>query len=76
MKNVPSAAVIDSLEESTKRLSDQTAAKRFDSFYYGSDLIGDQIGAALKNVIGLAAGILDGLEWYGLKGSLNGTRAG
>lgn len=39
-------------------------------FYYGSDLIGNQIGAALKNVIGLAAGILDGLEWYGLKGAL------
>ena len=39
-------------------------------FYYGADLIGNQIGAALKNVIGLAAGILDGLEWYGLKGAL------
>ena len=39
-------------------------------FYYGSDLTGNQIGAALKNVIGIAAGILDGLEWYGLKGAL------
>ena len=39
-------------------------------FYYGADLIGNQVGAALKNVIGIAAGILDGLEWYGLKGAL------
>ena len=40
------------------------------SDYYGSDFIGNQVGAAMKNVIGLAAGILDGLEWYGLKGAL------
>ena len=33
-------------------------------------VLGNQIGAALKNVIGIAAGILDGLEWYGLKGAL------
>ena len=39
-------------------------------FYYGTDIIGNQVGAALKNVIGLAAGILDGLGWYGLKGAL------
>ena len=39
-------------------------------FYYGTDIIGNQVGAALKNVIGIAAGILDGLGWYGLKGAL------
>ena len=70
MKNVPSAAVIDSLEESTKDYLIKLLQSDLIRFYYGSDLIGDQIGAALKNVIGLAAGILDGLEWYGLKGAL------
>ena len=39
-------------------------------FYYGSDLIGIEIGAAAKNVIGLAAGMLDGLNCSSLKGAL------
>jgi len=70
MKNVPSAAVIDSDEEGVKEYLIKLLQSDLIRFYYGTDLIGDQIGAAMKNVIGLAAGILDGLEWYGLKGAL------
>ena len=70
MRNVPSAAVIDSLEPETQDYLIKLLQSDLIRFYYGNDLIGDQIGAALKNVIGLAAGILDGLEWYGLKGAL------
>ena len=70
MKNVPSCAVIDSDEEDTKRRVIEMMQSPLIRFYFGADLIGNQIGAALKNVIGLAAGILDGLEWYGLKGAL------
>jgi len=70
MKKVPSCAVIDSDEkETTKRVITMMQSPLI-RFYFGADLIGNQIGAALKNVIGLAAGILDGLEWYGLKGAL------
>ncbi|GGI12545.1 NAD(P)H-dependent glycerol-3-phosphate dehydrogenase [Gottfriedia solisilvae] len=45
-------------------------------FYYGQDLIGNEIGAATKNVMGIAAGMLDGLHYSSLKGSLmaRGTR--
>ena len=39
-------------------------------FYYGSDLIGNEIGAAAKNVVGIAAGILDGEGLPSLKGAL------
>lgn len=39
-------------------------------FYYGTDIIGNEIGAAAKNVIGLAAGMLDGLNYSSLKGAL------
>lgn len=39
-------------------------------FYYGKDLIGTEIGAAAKNVIGIAAGMLDGLNCASLKGAL------
>ena len=45
-------------------------------FYYGNDLIGNEIGAATKNVIGIAAGMLDGFGLTSLKGALmaRGTR--
>lgn len=70
MKGVPSCAVIDSDEEETKERLIKMLQSDLIRLYYGADLIGNQIGAALKNVIGIAAGILDGLEWYGLKGAL------
>ena len=70
MKKVPSCAVIDSDNDETKDRVVKLMQSELIRFYYGSDFIGNQIGAALKNVIGIAAGILDGLEWYGLKGAL------
>lgn len=39
-------------------------------FYYGKDLLGTEIGAAAKNVVGLAAGMLDGVHYGSLKGAL------
>ncbi len=74
MKNVPSAAVIDSYEPETQDRVIKMMSSNLIRFYYGTDIIGNQVGAALKNVIGIAAGILDGLNWYGLKGALM-TRA-
>ena len=38
--------------------------------YYSGDIIGCEIGAAAKNVIGIAAGILDGMGLSSLKGAL------
>ncbi len=70
MKGVPSCAVIDSDEEDVKDRLIKLLQSDLIRLYYGADLMGNQIGAAMKNVIGIAAGILDGLEWYGLKGAL------
>ena len=39
-------------------------------FYYGNDIIGTEIGAAAKNVMGIAAGVLDGGGVSTLKGPL------
>lgn len=39
-------------------------------FYIGKDVIGAEIGSAFKNVLGIAAGILDGLNLSCLKGAL------
>lgn len=74
LKGVPSCAVIDSNNPKTTEKIINLLQSDLIRFYYGTDLIGNQIGAALKNVVGLAAGILDGLNWYGLKGALM-TRA-
>lgn len=72
----PNCMVIDSGEEAvTKRLVEAFSSELI-RFYYGQDLIGNEIGAAAKNVIGIAAGILDGLGLSTLKGALasRGTR--
>ncbi len=67
---VPNCMVIDSnSQERTSMIIDEFGSQLV-RFYYGTDLIGNEIGAATKNVIGLAAGMLDGLELTALKGAL------
>lgn len=39
-------------------------------FYHGNDIIGTEIGAATKNVMGIIAGVLDGLNLSTMKGPL------
>ncbi len=70
VKGVPNCMVIDSLNEEVKRKLVNEFSGSSIRFYYGSDLIGNEIGAASKNVIGIAAGILDGLKLSSLKGAL------
>ena len=70
LNGIPSCVVVDSTEDLTKHEAADYMNSHLIRAYYGADLIGNEIGAALKNVIGLAAGILDGLNWAGLKGAL------
>lgn len=73
---VPNCMVIDSENEEWKhRLADEFSGDLI-RFYYGEDLLGNEIGGASKNVIGIAAGFLDGLGLSTLKGALmsRGTR--
>ena len=74
LKKVPSCAVVDSDNLEVKKYVTSILNSELMRVYYGNDLIGNEIGSALKNVIGIAGGILDGLNWYGLKGALM-TRA-
>lgn len=67
---IPNCMVIDSKNEALAiRLCDAFKSPLI-RFYYGCDLIGNEIGAAAKNVMGLAAGMLDGLGLSTLKGPL------
>lgn len=73
---IPNCMVIDSEEERVKEQLIEALSGDLIRFYYGKDLIGNEIGAASKNVIGIAAGMLDGLSLSSLKGALmsRGTR--
>lgn len=73
---IPNCMVIDSESEEVKSLLVDEFSSDLIRFYYGTDMIGNEIGAAAKNVVGIAAGILDGLGLSTLKGALmsRGTR--
>ena len=73
---IPSCMVIDSEHDDVKKELVDAFSSNLIRFYYGRDLIGNEIGAAAKNVIGIGAGMLDGLGLSTLKGPLmsRGTR--
>ena len=67
---IPNCMVIDGYDASLiKRLADDFKSDLI-RFYYGTDVIGTEIGAAAKNVMGIAAGVLDGGGVSSLKGPL------
>ena len=69
-KGYPNCMVIDSNnKELVKFLADNLRGDLI-RFYYGDDVIGSEIGAAAKNVMGIAAGMLDGGGYTTLKGPL------
>lgn len=76
LKGIPNCMVIDSENKETMEYLADAFSSDLIRFYYGNDLIGNEIGAAAKNVIGIAAGMLDGMELSSLKGGLmsRGTR--
>ncbi|MBQ8308981.1 MAG: NAD(P)-binding domain-containing protein [Clostridia bacterium] len=69
-QGIPNCMVIDSANETLKRALADNFKSDLIRFYYGSDLIGTEIGAAAKNVMGIVAGVLDGCGYVSLKGSL------
>lgn len=73
---IPNCMVIDSKSRETKQFLIEQFSGSMIRFYYGEDLLGNEVGAASKNVIGIAAGMLDGLNKTALKGALmsRGTR--
>ncbi|MBQ8749481.1 MAG: NAD(P)H-dependent glycerol-3-phosphate dehydrogenase [Clostridia bacterium] len=76
LQGTPNCMLIDAYDvELAKKLVDEFSSELI-RFYIGTDIIGAEIGAAAKNVLGIAAGMLDGLDMSCLKGALmaRGTR--
>ena len=70
VKNIPNCMVIDSINENiTLDVVDRFSSSLI-RLYIGEDLVGDEVGSAAKNVVGIAAGMLDGYGYPALKGAL------
>lgn len=69
-KGNPNCMVIDSTNKELVKYLADTFRSELIRFYYGDDIIGTEIGAAAKNVMGIAAGMLDGGGYSTLKGPL------
>jgi len=60
-KHLPATAVVASTDAQLARLGQRIFTTEFFRLYTNSDLLGVELAAASKNVIALAAGIIDGL---------------
>lgn len=69
-QGIPNCMIIDSYDDNLKRFIADNFKSNLIRFYYGNDIIGTEIGAAAKNVLGIAAGVLDGSGYVSLKGPL------
>ncbi len=67
---IPNCMIIDSYSAELKKELANKFKSNLIRFYYGNDIIGTEIGAAAKNVLGIAAGVLDGSGYVSLKGPL------
>ena len=70
VQSIPNCMVMASIRENLAHEMVEVFKSPLIRFYYGEDLVGIEIGAAAKNVIGIAAGMLDGLNCTSLKGAL------
>lgn len=70
MAGIPNCMVVDSEDKMVINDVVTNFSSDLIRLYLGDDIIGTEIGAAAKNVIGIAAGMLDGLKLSSLKGAL------
>jgi len=69
-RGVPNLMIIDSYNKDLSEYLIKNFKSDLIRYYQGDDIIGTEIGAAAKNVMGIAAGMLDGGGYTSLKGAL------
>lgn len=76
VRGIPNCMVVDAACQEDKARLIELFSSELIRFYYGDDLLGNEVGAAAKNVVGIAAGMLHGFGLGSLKGPLmsRGTR--
>lgn len=70
LAGIPNCMVVDSEERTLTEEIVSGFQNELLRLYIGTDLIGTEIGAAAKNVMGIAAGMLDGKGLSSMKGAL------
>ncbi len=70
VQKIPNCMVVDSKDKEITARIVRDFNTHLMRLYIGEDIIGAEIGAAAKNVIGIAAGMLDGMGYTSLKGAL------
>lgn len=70
LAGTPNCMLIDSYNPQLKKELVEAFSSKLIRFYLGNDIIGAELGAAAKNVLGVAAGMLDGMNMSSLKGAL------
>ena len=70
VKGLPNCMIIDGYNKELVGFLADSFRSELIRFYYGDDIIGTEIGSASKNVMGIAAGMLDGAGYSTLKGAL------
>ncbi len=69
-KGIPSLMVVAAYEPKLSLELVNDLKSNLIKYYQSQDMIGTEIGAAAKNVMGIAAGMLDGANMTSLKGAL------
>ena len=67
---IPNCMVVDSANPKVTERITASLSSDLIRLYQGEDIIGTEVGAAAKNVVGIAAGLLDGAGLTSLKGAL------
>lgn len=70
VNGTPTCMIIDSKNQTLSQILCEEFSSSLISFIPGNDLIGNEIGAAINKLIGIAGGILDELGFSSLKGPL------
>lgn len=70
VRDIPNCMTIDAYNQDLAKHFAKILNSELIRFYYGKDIIGSEIGAGCKNIMGICAGMLDGYGYSTLKGPL------